>query len=298
MIQDIGEHKFLNSYQAKSANNESLLVLCTEAELCVCEEEAGSFTLPRVGEFSFDRASLRFLFTLDDTDVFLAPELSAEELEHLLAGATRSFSLRDMRWLRRARPAEYVHVGAVGLQLACWYRDTRFCSRCGAELVHASNARELCCPECAQVVYPKISPGVIVGVIDRASERMVVTSYAERHLSHYALVAGFTEIGETLEQCVKREVQEELGISVTNIRYYKNQPWPFSSSLLVGFFCELEGSSTLQVDGVELESAQWVVKDDPALIREDRVSLTAEMMRVFASRGVAVLDEEQKGVTL
>ena len=107
-----------------------------------------------------------------------------------------------------------------------------------------------------------------------------MTRYANRPYKGHALIAGFCEIGETPEQTVIREVHEEVGLKVKNIRYYKSQPWGFDSNLLMGFFCDLDGEDTISLDEEELSMAVWMerenIPDDP-----EQISLTREMMTVF-----------------
>lgn len=107
----------------------------------------------------------------------------------------------------------------------------------------------------------------------------IVTRYRTGY-AHNALVAGFTEIGETLEQTVAREVMEETGIRVKNIRYYRSQPWGIAQDLLVGYFCEADGDDAIRLDENELKYAQWVKRSEIELQPSD-ISLTNEMMRVF-----------------
>ncbi len=134
------------------------------------------------------------------------------------------------------------------------------------------------CPSCGNTVYPKIAPAVIVAVTD--GDKLLLTKYAGREYTRYALVAGYTEFGETLEETVRREVMEEVGLKVKNIRYYKNQPWAFSDSMLVGFFAELDGSPQIRLDETELSTAVWMKRED---IPGDytNVSLTHEMILLF-----------------
>lgn len=106
------------------------------------------------------------------------------------------------------------------------------------------------CPECRITEYPKISPAVIVGVTH--GNKLLMSKYANRDFNKYALIAGFTEIGETIEETVRREVMEEVGLKVKNIRYYKSQPWSFTDTLLFGFFAELDGDETITLDREEL----------------------------------------------
>ena len=108
---------------------------------------------------------------------------------------------------------------------------------------------------------------------------LLITRYRTGY-GHNALVAGFVEIGETLEQTVAREVMEETGIKVKNIRYYKSQPWGMAQDLLAGFFCEADGEGRISMDENELKYAEWVRREDIVLQPND-LSLTNEMMRVF-----------------
>ena len=109
--------------------------------------------------------------------------------------------------------------------------------------------------------------------------KLLITRY-RTGFAHNALVAGFTEIGETLEDTVAREVMEETGVKVKNIRYYKSQPWGMAQDVLVGFFCEADGDGTIQMDEGELKYAEWVKPEDIEL-QPDNLSLTNEMMTVF-----------------
>ena len=103
-------------------------------------------------------------------------------------------------------------------------------------------------------------------------------------MKFYALIAGFTEIGETLEETVQREVMEEVGLKVKNIRYYKSQPWSFSSTLLCGFFCEVDGDTDITLGTEELSVGEWFEREDIPL-EDDGISLTREMIGVFKIGG-------------
>ena len=129
-----------------------------------------------------------------------------------------------------------------------------------------------------QLEFPKICPAVIIGVTD--GDKILMSKYAGRAYKKYALLAGFTEIGETIEETVQREVMEEVGLKVKNIRYYKSQPWSFTDTLLMGFFCELDGEDGITLDTDELAMAEWFERDKMPVEAED-LSLTNEMMMAF-----------------
>lgn len=139
------------------------------------------------------------------------------------------------------------------------------------------------CPQCGAMEFPKLFPAVIVGIVDTQRNKVLVSRYANREYKRYALIAGFCEMGETVEETVHREVMEEVGLRVKNLRYYKSQPWPPSSSLLFGFFCELDGSNSIKLDDHELESAEWIDRDK--LPCDEDYSLTRDMMQVLRDGG-------------
>ena len=118
-------------------------------------------------------------------------------------------------------------------------------------------------------------------------ERLLLTKYAGREYTRYALIAGFAEIGESLEQTVHREVKEEVGLKVKNLQFYKSQPWPFTDTLLAGFFAELDGSDSVTIDERELAMGVWMDREDIPP-EELKISLTGEMIEAFRTGSVAI----------
>lgn len=149
---------------------------------------------------------------------------------------------------------------------------------------HDDKQRMMRCDSCQNIVFPKISPAVIVAVTD--NDRILLTKYVGRTYRNYALIAGFTEIGETMEETVRREVMEEVGVKVKNITYYKSQPWGLSGSQLLGYFCELDGDDTITLQEDELSVGTWVRADDIE-VSDDNISLTREMIEKFRSEHVS-----------
>lgn len=167
---------------------------------------------------------------------------------------------------------------SMGHEYWHWYETSQYCGRCGAKTVHDAHERMMRCPKCEFMIFPRLHPAVIVG-ITRPDGKVLATRYAGRPNKNYAFVAGYCEMGETVEQTVHREVAEEVGLKVKNLRYYKSQPWPDTSSLLYGFFCEVDGPSDIDFDEHELSAAEWV--DRFELLTDNDNSLTREMMRVL-----------------
>ena len=150
--------------------------------------------------------------------------------------------------------------------------------------------RMLYCSACGNQVYPTISPAVIIGVIHRG--KLLMSKYAGRDYKKFALIAGFNEIGETIEETVHREVMEEVGLKVKNLTYYKSQPWSFTDTLLMGFFADLDGDETITLDHNELSAAGWFTRDEIP-VEENNLSLTNEMIMYFKKNG-NVWKEETK----
>lgn len=241
------------------------------------------FDFPTYAETKDLIADQHYLFRLDDVDIFRG-YVEAESLVDVdkiyldEAGSKWKYEWQLRRFFRTAQPKELALVGITGLHLNGWYLKNKFCGACGAELVMDSKERMMRCPACGNLIYPRINPAVIVGVTD--GDRILLTKYRGREYKKYALVAGFTEIGESFEETVRREVMEETGLKVKNIRYYKSQPWGFTDNILAGYYCEADGDTTIRMDNEELSTAEWVRREDIDVAEED-LSLTNEMICRF-----------------
>ena len=299
MIQEFGvEHAYDNHFEPHAPEGGDYVLhfrdrgcLARVTRVGESDADAGDlgeeFDLPRLRDYPRRPSRMTYLFSLGSERFFLALDDSVP--------APVGYTYESVNWLRNAEPQHLLFAAATASQLDRWYRENRFCGRCGHPTELAPTSREIVCPECARIVYPKICPGVIVGVVsladDPADDRIVLTRYAGRTTALWALVAGFTEIGEPLEDTVRREVMEEVGLSVKSLRFYKSQPWSFTDTLLVGFWCEVDGSDDLRVDHFELKEARWFRRDEIPLERTgDRASMTGEMIERFRMMGRAALE--------
>nr|WP_288793857.1 NAD(+) diphosphatase [uncultured Eubacterium sp.] len=280
MIQDIAPSVFRNEYDPDGKADASSRVLFFSGSNVLMKGEGSAMELPSLEELDFAGVTapdLRFLFRVDGREIFLLPDRETGiDPENLPPG----WHFEPVMYYRNDRrsPKSQAYSVLTGYQLRNWYRDNRFCGTCGSRTELSSAERAIRCPSCGRVIYPRIVPAVIVAVVD--GDRILLTKYANRPFKNYALIAGFTEIGETLEETVAREVMEEAGLRVKNIRYYKSQPWGIVDDLLAGFICEVDGSREIHMDRQELKEAEWVKREDiPG--EDDDFSLTSEMMHRF-----------------
>jgi NAD+ diphosphatase len=150
-------------------------------------------------------------------------------------------------------------VAGRAIQIIAWDRDHQFCSRCGAKTAAMAMERAKQCPECKLVTYPRLSPAIIVRV--RRGDEMLLARNANWPQGRYSILAGFVEPGETLEETVEREVMEEVGLRVKNIKYFASQPWPFPNSLMLGFTADYD-SGEITFNDQEIATADWFRADN------------------------------------
>ena len=151
-------------------------------------------------------------------------------------------------------------IAGRAVQIVSWDRAHQFCGRCAVPTELMSDERARRCPNCGLPAYPRLAPAVIV-LIEGADGRVLLARNARFPAGMYSCVAGFVEPGETLEETVHREVREEVGIEVTDLRYFGSQPWPFPHSLMIGFFAR-HASGQLRPDGDEIAEAAWFSPSD------------------------------------
>jgi NAD+ diphosphatase len=168
------------------------------------------------------------------------------------------YAFRSIRALFGTLPDDLLAVAGRATQLLTWERTHRFCGQCGTATEHLPGERAVKCPNCGHIAYPRLSPAVIVQVT-RGEEILLARglNFAD---GMYSTPAGFVEPGETLEEAVAREINEELGISVRDIRYFGSQPWPFPHQLMVGFTA-VWSAGEITIDPSELADARWFTRD-------------------------------------
>ena len=202
-------------------------------------------------------------------------------------GPAPDFSFTGMEFLPfsfESKPLpKNIYFGAeTAFQLSSWYNGNRHCGRCGGHMSVHPKMRCVRCTSCGNMDFPRVMPAVTIAVEN--GDKLLMIRYRPREEDGYAgtaLIAGFIEVGETIEDAVRREVMEEAGLKVYNIRYYKSQPWGFASNLMIGVICDLDGSDEIAVhDTNEVAEAVWIPRDE-VRVYDNGVSLTFEMIARF-----------------
>jgi len=165
--------------------------------------------------------------------------------------------ISETRALLNTITAPQQHAIHTARHLLWWNAHYRFCNRCGGPLEDHAQERARVCPACKNVLYPVISPAIIVAI--RKDDSLLLAHNKNFPGTRHSVIAGFVEPGETLEQAVAREAREEVGVEIHNICYTDSQPWPFPNSLMLGFTADWK-SGEIQVDGHEIDSAAWFHK--------------------------------------
>ncbi|RJS20235.1 NAD(+) diphosphatase [Corallococcus sp. H22C18031201] len=245
----------------------------------VIEERDGAVVIPTGASFPTLMADAHFLGVLDATTDCYAASLPPD---HPLPAPLKVVAARTL--FKRVDEARFAVVGRA-LAIAEWDLMHRFCGRCGhaTQLVPGERARR--CPVDHTPFYPRIAPAIIV-LITRG-DQMLLARNATFPEPMYSTLAGFVDAGESLEETVRREVKEEVGLELRDVRYFGSQPWPYGRSLMVGFTAEYAGGE-IAVDGKEIAEARWFSVDDlpriPPPISIARHLIDSFIARVKATR--------------
>ncbi len=269
MIQDIAPSQYQVAYTPCEPSPANPVIWFSGKKICM-KKSCEFFTCGEIMQ-AFPAAVLSYLFRIDDQPYFLLdmddagadlPELTVSPLNALRTMPTMTGSF----------------AGYTAWHLCDFRRSNRFCGKCGHALIDGQDERKLICPDCGNTIYPRINPCIIVAVHD--GDRLLMTKYAGRAVNWFVLIAGFMEIGESAEDTVRREVMEEAGVKVKNIRYFGSQPWGIPGNLTLGYTAELDGDDTITIDESELSEGRWFNREDvPA--KDEQLSITQEMIRAF-----------------
>jgi len=233
-----------------------------EGEIVVC------FTPPI--ERGLSPIFSRHIGNYQQTDIYVA-EIAAPFI------LPDTFQFMKLQTLLGKIGRDYFALAGRAVQIIHWNRDYKFCGRCGTEMKTRKTELAKSCPTCGFISFPRISPAVIMSIV-RGKEILLARS-PRFPAGMYSTLAGFVEPGETLEETVVREVQEEVNIAIRDINYIASQPWPFPHSLMIGFSAHY-ASGDIQIDNNEIEDAQWFTRENMPRL-PTRMSIARHLIELF-----------------
>jgi NAD+ diphosphatase len=272
MINEIFPHRFNNKFVITKDIREDDLIFYYKGSSLLVKKNGDGFEIPRKKDISgiSNTTENIFLFTLNDVSCFLiwdCPKTDDSKFVYKEINFFRTFKQKEISW-----------ISIVGLQLMNWYSQNKFCGKCGSKTIEKPDERAIVCSNCNTIAFPKISPAIIVAIV--CNNKILLARNINFPDNWYSLVAGYADIGESLEETVMREAKEEVGLDVKNIRYYKSQPWPFSGSMMIGFIAEADSNQTICTDNKEITEAAWFVRGNLPNYPAD-ISIAGEMIDKF-----------------
>jgi NAD+ diphosphatase len=272
MIHEISPNRFTNNYIANTTIHKNDFVLHFSENTLLLKINGDDFEIPRkkdLPEIS-EKTNRTFLFTLNDDSCFLIWDNLKEDKPY--------FVFKEIGFFKTIKQQEIAWISIVGFQLMNWYTQNKFCGKCGTKTQQKKNERALDCPNCHTVIYPKISPAIIVTIV--CNDRILLARNSNFSGNWFSLVAGYVDVGESLEEALIREVKEEVGLDVKNIRYYKSQPWPLSGSMMIGFIAEADDTQQIVLDEKEIAEAAWFTRGNLPK-HSSNISIAGEMISKF-----------------
>lgn len=264
MIHEIAPHVLDNQFRIQEAKLDDYCIVFNGSKTLLKKTDAGH-SIPTVAEIltlqgktqnqaceSLPNFEGHYLLNIDGRAFFL--QAVAEDF-----AVPEGFEFMGNRAFRTMSPLERLG-GATSAHIAHWESLNKFCGKCGNVTIRGDKERSIICPKCNNVVYPRISPVVIVAV--RNGDKLLMAHNIDNPNPRLFLISGFVEIGESLEQAAHREVMEEAGVRIKNLKYFGSQPWPFSDSIIAGWTAELDGDDTIRRQETELSEAKWVKRED------------------------------------
>jgi len=254
-------------------SEDDLWILFKENKMLLIKEKE-KFRVPRlkdIMDFHINAQNVQYMGELYGCNCFcgeMDKKIEGENIEYL-----------DL-WTLSKKDQEIYTLAMKGSLLLNWLKLNKYCGVCGAEtyIKDSFNERALVCSKCGNTTWPRTSPAIIVAVTKEDKLLLVYNrQFPERK---YSVVAGFVEYGETFEECVKREVYEETGIKVKNIKYFGSQPWPFPNSMLVAFTAEYLDGEIVE-DGEEIVHAGWFTKEEIEGKYDKSISIGTKLIEWF-----------------
>lgn len=252
--------------------------LFKDNKLLIAKTE-NTVSIPRVRDVAdapVDLSSTQYLGSLDGVHCVTGEIADISEIPE-------NMSFQGLRSLYGSLKDDLFAIAGRALQINDWDNTHQFCSKCGGRLIQKQNERAKSCLRCDLTFYPRLSPAIIVAVTKGDA---ILLAHAKRfYTKMYSVIAGFVEPGENLEECVRREIKEEVDIEIKNIKYFNSQAWPFTNSLMIAFTAEYAGGA-IKVDGDEISDAAWFKANDLPEI-PGKISIARKLIDWFVKQNIS-----------
>ncbi|PKP03515.1 MAG: NAD(+) diphosphatase [Bacteroidetes bacterium HGW-Bacteroidetes-6] len=246
MLNEISPGIFNNKYLHYHEIDKEDFLLCYRDNQVLLKKSGDDYEIPRKKDFADSIESSVYLFSINSNRCFglIEPQVNIASSEFY-----------DVFILRNLKDKEFAWIVSVGHQLINWHHNNKYCGRCGSKTELKKDERAVVCSKCNLVVFPAIAPAIIVAIT--CNNKILLAKGANYKGDFYALIAGYVDVGESIEETVVREVKEEVGLDIKNLKYYKSQPWPYSASLMLGFTAEADDTREIVIDKKEIKEAGW-----------------------------------------
>jgi NAD+ diphosphatase len=292
MIHEIEPHKYDPEYRNIDASDEDIILVYSGKAGILTMLMNGDYVLPRLSDIKelLGDEGLYYLFSIDNTGYYQA-ELQEDVNERISFVKTTDddppeselyngkYIYMSIHRFRELNPVLMVFAGATGFHIRNWRETVKYCGCCGAPTEPSAAERAFVCTKCGYTAYPQVAPAVIVAVINK-DKILLVRNLRRPKNVRLELVSGYVEVGESFEHAVHREVLEEVGLRVKNIRFYKDQPWGISGAHMIGCVAEVDGDDTVIRQEDEISEAKWYSRDEIPEYR-NRLSVGSEMILKF-----------------
>jgi len=269
MLNEISPSLFDNKYFNYNEIGDEDFLLCYRDNEVLLKKSGDDYEIPRKKDFTESIESPVYLFSINSNHCF---GIAEPQINHT------SFEFQDIFILRNLKNKELAWMGSVGHQLMTWHTNNKYCGRCGSKTELKKEERATVCPACNLVIYPKISPAIIVAIT--CNNKILLAQGKHYKGDFYSLIAGYVDIGESIEETVVREVKEEVGLDIKNLKYYKSQPWPFSASVMLGFTAEADDTQQIVIEEDEIKEAGWFERGNLPL-HSSVVSISGVLIDAF-----------------
>lgn len=265
--------RYKPSFTSRNQENSAAYWFVFKVNEMLVDTNQGKIQIPfahNLEEFNISPIRIQYLGTFNENPCYSA-EVDPETTH------PQGMDFRELRSLYDDLDEDVYLLAGRAIQVVNWDSSHQFCGKCGTPTKTADNEMAKICPECGFTSFTRLSPAVITAIIKDG--KLLMAKHTRTPGNMYGLIAGFVEAGETLEEAVKRETMEEVGIKVKNIEYFSSQSWPYPHSLMIGYTADYE-SGEIKVDGNEITDARWFSINELPQV-PSRISIAGELIKWY-----------------